>query len=235
MTEKPILFSGEMVKAILAGNKTQTRRMTGLEIVNEAPDDWTITWQGLASDGNIGAQFDRKRESEFLTCKYGGPGDRLWVRETFMPDPYVSPLYVYRATEKDPDRYVGHKWKPSIFMPRDASRLTLQITAVRCERLQDISDADCLAEGILTSKDRGLGAGGFRNYARPDDYFAAYAFCEPGNSYRSLWEKINGKPSWKRNPWVWVVAFKKVFNVEASEPPTRGVASTECANGGSLR
>jgi hypothetical protein len=166
---------------------------------------------------------------------YGQAGDRLWVKETFFIDHFDylgklsdrAPLegrdkemMVYYAAEGDVCDQIPEcdcsdgppKLHPSIFMPRWASRITLEILKVRAERLQDISDADCLAEGILTSKDHGMSGRGFRNYHQPDDAFNAYSFSEPWNSYRTLWETINGKASWEANPWVWVIEFKEISN-----------------------
>lgn len=177
MKERPILFSGEMVRAILAGRKTQTRRTLKIQ-----PYENGVALINQNHDAFITAGPD-------YGCKnpYGHPGDRLWVKETFMPDPYVGQNFIYRATEPDPDRYNGHKWKPSIFCTRKASRLTLEIVAVRVERLRQISEADALAEGVTS---------------------AAWSAVE---SYFTLWESINGKThSWESNPWVWVIEFRKL-------------------------
>ena len=152
MKERPILFSGEMVRAILDGRKKQTRRVVK-----------------LATFPNI------------FKCPYGKPGDRLWVRETFMPMPHLNAKVFYRAT----DRLVGGRWRPSIFMPRALSRITLEITAIGCEPLNDISENDACWEGIQIPEDH--------------DYIGAY---------RNLWESINGVGSWEKNPWVWVIVFK---------------------------
>ena len=204
MKEHPILFSGAMVRAILEGRKTQTRRATGLDMVNVSPDDWTITWQGLVSDGNIGAQFDRRRESEFLTCEYGGPGDRLWVKETWAtaaawdkqkPSDLSKTTPIYYHADKshgslvrwyDEDEERG-RLRPSIFMCRWISRITMEITGVRVERLNDISERDAIAEGVERD-----------------------AICGPCSWYQMLWENINGKGSWVKNPWVWVVEFQRL-------------------------
>ncbi len=118
---------------------------------------------------------------------------RLWVKETFMRNPYVSSDYIYRATETDPDRYhtTETPWKPSIFMHRAASRITLQVTSVRVERLQDISEEDARAEGVRLNS-------------------TTHWATEARDAYKTLWERINGDGSWQLNPWVWVINFNRV-------------------------
>lgn len=184
-TERPILFSGPMVNAILEDRKTQTRR-----IMKENTDG----------------------------CPYGIPGDRLWVRESWAPLSNFDPAelgYLYRADyhkgleKKDGDQ----KWKPSIHMPRAASRITLEITGLKVERLQDISSADCIAEGIESDVfDQTIG---FRNYLEKNDFFVHWAdgkdFDDAAKeSYQSLWNTINGPDSWAQNPWVWAIQFKRI-------------------------
>ena len=195
--ERPIIFSAPMVRAMLAGEKTQTRRSMKLkphQQIEERDDGAPWPWM-----------YDNERDSDaWLACPYGQPGDRLWVRETFMdlqgtgvehrPDPR-GPLhrYAYQADTLPGSRgdearkEYGLKWKPSIHMPRHASRITLEITAVRVERLQDISEADAAAEGVHTDP-----------------------ACPAYDAYQALWEQINGKGSWDANPWVWVLDFKHV-------------------------
>ena len=167
MRERPILFSAPMVRAILAGTKTQTRRVC----------------KGQRELSNVhDFQIDR--------CPYGQLGDRLWVRETWLRHSVNVPNdYLYRADHPD-DGTIGPAhggWKPSIHMPRWASRITLEITDVRVERLQDISARDAWAEGITPSPD-----------------------VDPYHEYRDLWESINGPGSWDANPWVWAVSFKRI-------------------------
>lgn len=205
--ERPILFSGEMVRAILEGRKTQTRR-----IIKPQPPQCDGRWSFIASstekgetgkfryswlDANGTAFTSRGRESGVsVRCPYGTVGDRLWVRETFGIDPFGNmPGHLellYRATSKiDPDYPV--KWKPSIHMPRWASRITLEITDVRVERLQDISKVDAAAEGFQ---------------------FKLLGKWEPSSiaikEFQSLWCEINGVDSWSLNPWVWVIGFRKM-------------------------
>jgi hypothetical protein len=174
MKEQPILFKAETVRAILEGRKTQTRRIiksqsTTSEIYQRPDELWIYTINGVG----VGLPFK---------CPYGQIGDRLWVRETWAPS-YHGEDCIYRA---DPDdeifKFTG-KWKPSIFMPRWASRINLEITNVRAERLQDITEEAAQAEG-----------------------------CESRDSFKSIWDSINGGRSfgWDSNPWVWVIEFKKI-------------------------
>lgn len=218
--ERPILFSGPMVRAILEGRKTQTRR-----IVKPQPPskDWLIrikhTGQdvGLYNDngrwrmtGAVGvcrdAMGDLWPKKHEWKCPYGSVGDRLWVRETFHEcvdeDTREFVRWGYRA-DRDWD---GAVWSPSIHMPRRASRITLEITGLKVERLNDISNEDCQAEGITA-----IGKG----VAMPDGTYAQAGRYENSAStvrslFSSLWESINGPGSWAANPWVWVVEFKRV-------------------------
>ena len=214
--ERPILFTGDMVRALLDGSKTQTRRAVSgsgaamLEFLAETTDDLAQEHES----GGLRVWCDDYPEegSDLLKYRYGQPGDRLWVREThYIVD--EGSQYFYRATggysqHKEIDEAHGNAplvwagpWKPSIFMPRRASRMTLEITSVRVERLQDISEADAIAEGIERT------AHGFwRLYGKPE----VNGSYSPVASYRSLWESINGPGSWALNPWVWVIEFKRI-------------------------
>jgi hypothetical protein len=196
-----------MVRALLAGTKTQTRRIC-------KPQPCMVTQGGRR---RIYADADYKKSwahvpgmteslDEFRDCPYGRPGDRLWVRETFgRPWHHAQPSYLYRADDRSgevdshPD-FDG--WKPSIHMPRAASRITLEIAGVRVERLQAISHDDARAEGLSF-----VGDGGSR-FGIPG--MASTWNNDPRDSYRALWESINGPGSWDANPWVWVVEFKRV-------------------------
>lgn len=204
--ERPILFSGAMVRALLAGTKTQTRQiMQSQPITKPSEPARKFDWYALGGFGWWAGQEDFLKEMAMgHHCPYGRPGDRLWVRETHAINPFfdgnheLAPQYLYQAD----GLAENHKglWKPSIFMPRAASRLLLEITAVRCERLQDISEADAIAEGIS-----GNWAGYYHYRLKMNlDY------CSAIKSYTSLWESINGPASWAANPWVWVVEFKRV-------------------------
>lgn len=180
MTERPILFSAPMVRAILAGTKTQTRRV-------------------VKPDGKYRLDLVCPADGGPSRCPYGQPGDRLWVREAWRvvwssdgepPRSFdASYRFWYEADAPLQDGY--GKLRPSIHMPRCASRITLKITGVRVERLQDISIRDCIAEGIH--------CGGPEN---PDGI--------EKRDYRDLWASINGPESWDANPWVWVIEFRRI-------------------------
>ena len=203
MKERPILFSAPMVRAILAGTKMQTRR-----VVKPQPTEGGLEW-ATACGGDFAAWQDPllllDEHSEDggpcqRQCPYGQPGDRLWVRESFCPiypqDPHYNsgrPIeYDYRATYKHGDRLgdlIGakKKWKPSIHMPRAASRITLEVTDVRVERLGDVSESDARAEGVQSVAE-----------------------------FKELWASINGPSSWGANPWVWVVSFRRMSDARQS-------------------
>lgn len=194
MRERPILFSAPMVRALLAGTKTQTRR-----VVKPCKDHFwgcELAPHELAGEAN-GGDYDN--------CPYGVPGDRLWVRETFAKiDGQTQPWIEtdYRATYTHGDRLgdtlgVKKRWTPSIHMPRAASRILLEITGVRVEKLQDISEADAWAEGCSADAD-----GGQRSAAAADPTARDW--------YADLWEQINGTGAWDANPWVWVIEFTGV-------------------------
>lgn len=199
MKERPILFSASMVCAILEGRKTQTRR-----IIKEQP------LLGCIGTYGVGIPFVRGKNGD-VRCPYGTPGDRLWVRETFCPiypqDPHYNggrPIeYDYAATYKHGDRLgdllgIKKRWTPSIHMPRSASRITLEVTGVRVEQLNEISEADAVAEGCDNGKsDAAISTGWYER---------------PKAAYRRLWEQINGIGSWNENPLVWVVEFKVLEN-----------------------
>jgi hypothetical protein len=188
MRERPILFSGPMVRALLAGTKTQTRRIS--KPVRH-PDLGNVYAPGaLVLEHEPQHVIDR-------CCPYGRPGDRLWVRETFghfeRNENFKPGCEVfYRA---DGNCLELEPWRPSIHMPRWASRILLEITGVRVERLQDINEADALAEGSFTW------AGEQDTPVRDLDE-ARLVYCQ-------LWEEINGPGSWDANPWVWVVEFER--------------------------
>lgn len=223
MKERPILMSAPMVRAILAGTKTQTRR-----VVKPQPFDGPLELAvHLARRGHY-RWFDESAERGW-SCPYGQPGDRLWVRETFQAlsaddvDVYRDNWWAlcdyktgkgykvsYPATDGikefvTMDDDISQACSPSIHMPRWASRITLEITGVRVERLQDISEADALAEGInrIAHGREGYFYHATRTEPHPRNW------CFPDGAYRELWEQINGPGSWDANPWVWVVEFRR--------------------------
>lgn len=184
--ERPILFSGPMVRAILEGRKTQTRR-----IAKE--------FDGKPDLDRLLARHPRQKG-----CRYGEPGDRLWVREAWChfpadaPDGMGEQVY-YRADPGSEDFRAkqvmgrnGIKWRSAIYMPRSLSRITLEITDVRVQRLQEISEEDARLEGVQP----GLNPDG-----EGESYVAGFG---------DLWESIHGPSSWNANPWVWAITFGRV-------------------------
>ena len=209
--ERPILFSGPMVRAILDGRKTQTRR-----VVKPQPD---------VSEGYGGCTrlMFKKRNGEALLnealnapspllypllCPYGDVGDRLWVRETFATGPKGHGWgdVIYHATFGAALKPVCEgftKWKPSIHMPRAISRLSLDITEVRVERLQDITNVEAEREGV-THYDCGH-PDCFDKQGHPGKHFG------PRGAFMELWESLNAKRGygWDANPWVWCLTFRR--------------------------
>lgn len=220
MKELPILFNGAMVRAILEGRKTQTRRILKPQPLN------IVSFTGVDNmpTGEFGACMSHHGViSQHIRCPYGQPGDRLWVRETFgyeirsvggTPHEQIA----YRASKPDAVRCYDcngmekpMKWRPSIHMPRWASRITLEVTDVRVERLQDISEEDAKAEGLRW---HGLYKewGGVESHpdSRPD--LPQWRWYEkPVEAFKNLWDAMNGAGSWDANPWVWVVEFRRVI------------------------
>lgn len=223
MKERPIIFTADSVRAILAGNKTQTRRMIKpqppLPLVRMLDGGW-CELRGCTALGDTDYR-----------CPYGAPGDRLWVKETFAFECDVDgnePPYSdrpikrtgddevgngwlmphYRATDPMPDLCCGHKkcdgepctnpWRSPMFMPRWASRITLAITDVRVQRVQEISGDDVLAEGVDNGSSNPTMGARWENMQRM--------------AFEKLWDSINAKRgySWESNPWVWAVTFNKV-------------------------
>ena len=207
--EKPILFSTKMVRAILDGRKTQTRRAVNI------PEQWKLQgmthddleksgfwncWQSSADDPTAGHRW--QYGDEWIPRQNYQVGDRLWVRETFGLDKFISP-YVddpdpfYKATEENLDIFPKGFWKPSIFMPKKHARIWLEITDVRIERVQDITEEDAISEGSQIPCDQ-----------LPKS-------CRQGclserTQFSRIWDSINGKKyPWSSNPWVWVIEFKR--------------------------
>ena len=251
--EYPILFTGPMVRAILEGRKTQTRRIVKIHAGNRVirngyyieMHDIGLMWKPVG--GQPWEPFPKDRTGEY--CPYGKVGDRLWVRETWRPDVNENDIsgYLYKAddcfieienSEKAADQWLYLRkpeeqwpvmkppvWRPSIHMPRVASRLLLEVVNVRVERLQDISEEDAIAEGVepycgadyqkcfsCSHRKKCQFDGLYRDYTTEEDGFPANA----KNSFKSLWDSINRDRGhrWDTNPWVWVVEFKRV---EANE------------------
>lgn len=247
MKERPILFSAPMIRALLDSRKTQTRR-----IITRLPGFGPITEFGPSDTAGYDWHFRDKAmrwhdidQARLLQCcPYGQLGDRLWVKETFTHVGSVDPGYLlYRASDyREQCRAYGMdmatvppvetvKWASSIFMPRRASRILLEVVSVRVERLQDISEADAIAEGIERHATNGYWIGG----PHPTDGGRKY-HAAPRLAYRDLWNSINSNrptlprnpdskryarvkkwldthpdtTSWDANPWVWAVEFRRL-------------------------
>jgi hypothetical protein len=227
MPERPIIFSGPMVRAILAGTKMQTRRVVQPQPpAGHAWAGWCVASTQRADEGKAtwgAGSLPHLRAAHRVACRYGRPGDRLWVREAWrvgrkhdgtkpsdlsprsMTVEYEAGGYACNSpwsagewqssdcAPREHPEWVG-KLRPPIHMPRWASRITLEVTGVRVERLQDVSAADFWAEGIEHSPD-----------------------VDPVHEYSDLWRSIYGPGSWASNPWVWVVEFQRVDS-EARQP-----------------
>ncbi|MEQ4313776.1 hypothetical protein ABNM01_11470 [Pseudomonas syringae] len=212
--ERPILFSAPMVRAILSSQKTVTRRALKVQPHIDASGNFCVGGANYGQD-----IYGKPVTKHFVSsnCPHGKPGERLWVRETWYCDhfdlrrgPYLKPddldvsearddgMLVYAADGLAPYEAEQPVWKPSIHMPRWASRILLEITAVRVERLQEISRSDIRAEGLECPPE-----------LASDDVSPNYRDWYPA-AWRELWESINGADSWNSNPWVWVVEFKRV-------------------------
>lgn len=197
---RPILFSGPMVRAILVGNKTQTRRVVKPQPLGlwGSTDLHTHTFVGITNTPKGAAEHPK---DHCWNCPYGKPGGLLWVRETWAK---YGDQIEYRASPicgGNPDG----GWRPSIFMPRWASRITLRITDVRIERLTEITEHDAVAEGIAYDMRRDpLGP---CKWASVTD--VSRGWSSPVAAYQELWEDINGDGSWETNPWVWVISFER--------------------------
>jgi hypothetical protein len=184
MKEHPILFSGEMVQAILAGRKTQTRRVVSQSHLDRMEAD-TLKYG----------------KADYDISRYGAKGDVLWVRETWLVNAHNETIYCADWKEKGYE-YRGFGWKPSIHMPRWASRICLEVVNIRVERLQNISEEDIAAEGVEACLDC-------------DAYILVHKSDEQHwrtDDFVELWNSINGKRGygWETNPYVWAVEFRKL-------------------------
>jgi len=211
-TEHPILFSTPMVQAILERRKTMTRRISKHQ-------HWSFSELIDVNENGITQKNDRT-----VSCPYGQPGDKLWVRETwakyraFGESVLADAPFIYKADQDECDQYpclidgevicVSNRggWKPSIHMPKAAARIWLEIVSVKVERLQDITVEDAIKEGIKKEKFTPTGEECYYFYPCKDLRDDSY-LDDPKTSFYSLWKSINSQDSWDANPWVWVIDF----------------------------
>ena len=236
MTDRPIIFSGEMVRAILDGRKSQARRIVKAEVdfVGGSGDDINDPCNWGFEDGEHGTGWWLLKGDQFgqqIPCPYGQPGDRLWVRETWGVSPgFDASFDAARRDEPLPGVVVRRpasawhdlilyradggifsdkqKWRPSIHMPRWAARIWLEISGIRGERVQDISEEDAKAEGVEKMKVFPKDFNPFRNKLHghlPPLEESCYR-----HSFACLWNKLHGPDAWDRNDWVWVIEFKRI-------------------------
>lgn len=227
--ERPILFSGEMVRAILDGRKTMTRRVVKPQPVevNTGNELRGWVWLGRRSpfDSVDSIHCNDFAEQIAARCPYGNAGDRLWVRESFQiyhedgagglsvicptgardRDGVVKYMADSTETQADREAHGTLSWRPSIHMPRDASRLTLEITEVRVERIQDATREDAVAEGV-------------EGWGYQDSYTGDCDGQHPEEVFRDLWNTLNEKRGygWDVNPWVWVIGFRRIEQNDVS-------------------
>lgn len=231
MIERPILFTDAMVRALLAGQKTQTRRLVKPQFgrpldIGCRDGVWHIEGDAPTNyDGNV--QMNDWHLD--VRCPYGMPGDTLWVRECVanLALPGYAPVWVYRADGETADGVPlppGVKWKPSIHMPRRASRLSLAVESVRVERVQDISDEDVAAEGMTAEAVRALWDAAPRQ--RRGEVLALHPIVAGASlaylRWREAWTLINGRASYESNPWVWAITFRPVDRATRAQEARRG-------------
>ncbi|MGG9846353.1 hypothetical protein [Klebsiella pneumoniae] len=208
MKERGMIFNAEMVRAILDGRKTQTRRPVKFP-VHDKNLGCELAGNELAGELSAG---------NYLNSAFGKPGDRIWVREAFRVHSRATDVatLVYKASERNSWTEQTHrvpvavcnkpatpeKWTPSLHMPRWASRILLEITDVRVERLNAISEEDARAEGIID--------GGCLNCGEPEPCGCANPEPDATDAFAYLWQSIYGQENWNANPWVWVIKFKRV-------------------------
>ncbi|WP_458020065.1 hypothetical protein [Klebsiella pneumoniae] len=217
MKERGMIFNSEMVRALLDGRKTQTRR----------PIKWKQTRFTEIGEREDGSKWPWSEDAEHACdfwhpCPFGAVGDRIWVRETWSSDfaNYYPNDRVWYAADNNRrldievvdgvrgiyspecDVHVPFRWQPSIHMPRWASRILLEITNVRVERLNAISEEDARAEGIID--------GGCLNCGEPEPCGCANPEPDATDAFAYLWQSIYGQENWNANPWVWVISFERI-------------------------
>lgn len=202
---KPILFSTDMVRAILALIKTKTRRTKGLEKINKTPE--RFRYYGYEYMSHFFAEIDKDGNDtgnlEKVKCPYGDVDDVLWVREKFrrLVNCETGEFHSFNFYADMPEKFhqqFPHKWKPSIHMPFKACRLFLKIKSIKAERLQSISEKDAIAEGVSYGEQVPKAVAGM----------TCTMIIDARSEFASLWEKINGEGSYELNPWVWVIKFE---------------------------
>jgi hypothetical protein len=202
MTDRPILFSAPMIRALLDGRKTQTRRVLKPQAADWAEAVEFAPYKGFGAPGGlIQRTMDDYRQQGCGKARFV-VGDRLWVKETWAKDDLIDTGARYYATDNISEL---RKKRPSIFMPRWASRLTIILTDVRVERLQAISEVDAMAEGIARNPH-----GNWDQWLDYPEGSSAAGWTDPRESYRSLWNSINGHGAWEANPWVNAISFDVV-------------------------
>ncbi|HBQ2984167.1 morphogenetic protein [Klebsiella pneumoniae] len=229
MKERGMIFNSEMVRAIVSGRKTQTRRIMkvqpesnqlGLLLITDSTRHSDIGKYHWAESNATGNHV----RSKLFSCPFGAVGDQIWVRETFqgplfdyeLMDEYLEDSSKFEKPEfcqyaadgghrpeyQDADDNLRHGWRPSIHMPRWASRILLEITDVRVERLNAISEEDARAEGIID--------GGCLNCGEPEPCGCANPEPDATDAFAYLWQSIYGQENWNANPWVWVISFERI-------------------------
>ncbi len=194
MTEHPIIFSTPMVKAILDGRKTQTRRVVKPQAHHYNPDLLQPQILYPCKEGEPWGDIDKP-----VRNSYGLKGSRLWVKETFCHHKKGKVDFIYKSNNNG-DKAKKIKWKPSIHMPRTAARIFLEITDIKIERLQDISEEDAKAEGVIL-------------FHQHTSTLCEQLFSNHIKAYAHLWCSIQkSEDAWIDNPWVWVINFKKLIN-----------------------
>lgn len=210
MKETGIIMSGDHPRLVLEGTKTMTRRTYGLEFINKSPESWEYVWDSICQQHRFYDKYYKDAPPIIVKCPYGGIGDRLWVREAMFSHAFGGSDVEFAYFKADrlivqPDKTTALKWqwKPkglsARFMPKWAARIWLEITGIRAERLQDITDDDAIDEGFIsTIIETAYGSGYRAIYGR--DSFAEY------------WDSLNAKRGypWSMNPWVWPIEYRRL-------------------------
>jgi hypothetical protein len=228
--ETGMIFTGESIRAILNGKKTQTRRvikpqpleswMTNGTSASGNPVDWSRYYKTVRGQTRKNLWIMHPTENKEITCPHGGPGDRLWIREAFAhladlktKDPGTAALMSRAFFRADHPTGLSHddatdlKWRSPLFLPRELCRITLQITNIRVERIRDINEADAIAEGVRQLRD---GSGTYAGREGPGNLVTPWPTAK--EAFADLWDSINAKRGFSRdsNPWVWVISFRKI-------------------------